>query len=533
MGQSAQPEHALGARSRRVAFAVLSGIITASAFPPVDAKWFVWLGLVPLCVAVERSGRVREAFWLGYLAGLLFFLFTLHPLVSAHAWTGWAAQSPSEFAKRMTGQWWFLNGVWVAFALWGALFWAAWAAAAKRYARGRGWRALAVTVSAWILIAEWARAHTTFGFTWAVLGNATADLSVIRQLAALGGVWLLSALVVAVNVGLADLFRPGERRRAVSLPVTVLALTFLAGLAGAFILNRPLPTLGAFQAAALQQAKPSYSMQDFLSTGLDRSYVPMVHQALGHQARLVMLPESIVLGATSLDGTASKIKPTDWQVPRSKWDTQMRELLAGTPAVLVLGLDTIEGGLDHNTLVAWTAEGAAGWYHKRRLVPFSEYQPSGWGSWVIHGQSEYSPGHGSQLIRAQGMLLGGFICQEVLFPALIRQSVLDGATVLISGGNDGVFGDPAVAQVHADAAQLRAVETGRYLVRAMKSGISAVVDPRGRELIRSRSSEPALLVQSVSPAYTMTPYMRLGNWVVWVAAAVLFLGVLFWADDGG
>lgn len=119
------------------------------------------------------------------------------------------------------------------------------------------------------------------------------------------------------------------------------------------------------------------------------------------------------------------------------------------------------------------------------------------------------------------MVLGGFICQEVLFPSLIRQSVLEGATILVSGGNDGVFANPAVAQVHADAAQIRAVETGRYLVRAMKTGISAIIDPQGREQARSRSSEPALLLGMISPHQGMTPYVRFGDWLLWVAGLVI------------
>lgn len=199
----------------------------------------------------------------------------------------------------------------------------------------------------------------------------------------------------------------------------------------------------------------------------------------------------------------------------------MHALLRGSDAVLVIGLDTAEHGQDHNTLVAWTAEGAVGWYHKRRLVPFSEYQPWRGGHRVLRGASQYAPARQNQLIRAHGMVLGGFICQEVLFPSLIRQSVLEGATILVSGGNDGVFANPAVAQVHADAAQIRATETGRYIVRAMKTGISAIIDPQGREQTRSRSSEPALLFGMISPHQGMTPYVRFGDWLLWVAGLIV------------
>ena len=68
-----------------VSVAILSGLLLGCAFPPVDLKWLVWMGLAPLLWAIDRCGRPRRAFVLGYLAGFLFFLITLHPLVSAHA----------------------------------------------------------------------------------------------------------------------------------------------------------------------------------------------------------------------------------------------------------------------------------------------------------------------------------------------------------------------------------------------------------------------------------------------------------------
>ena len=502
-------------------FAVFSGVLLGLAFPPVDAKWLVWAGLVPLLLAIEQSRRPRHAFLLGALAGLAFFLLTLHPLISAHSWTGWASESPAAFAHRLTRQWWFMQGIWMAFSLWCAMFWGCWAALLHRLAREPGARQLLLAPCLWVLLPEWARAQTTFGFAWAFFGNATADLAAIRQLAALGGVWGLSALVVLVNVGFSAVLRRRTLARWWSAPMIASAALVVSSIGGVVYLHRPLRHGEPFMVAALQHHKAEYVTSDFADTGLDRSYLPLVQKALTSNVRLVVLPESIALGAMNLDGTHSQAKPREWEHPRSGWDAQMHALLAGTSSVLVLGIDTVEGGLDHNTLVAWTAGGPLGWYHKRRLVPFSEYQPWGWGSWAIRGRSQYFPGRESQLIRAPGMVLGGFICQEVLFPWVTRTSVRDGATLLVTGGNDGVFQDPAVARVHADAAQLRAVETGRYIVRAMKTGISAILDPHGRELVRSRSSEPALLTQQISALKEFTPYVRFGDWVVWASLLVV------------
>jgi len=377
------------------------------------------------------------------------------------------------------------------------------------------------------------RAQTTFGFTWALLGNATADHVAIRQLAALGGVWLLSALVVLVNAQAMSLLQMARTRHrrwgaiGLSLGCVGLAVSYgmfmdLAPRAPRKDAREPVPV------AAIQHTRATYHLEDFLPIGLDRRYPHAIQEALAQRTQLIVLPESIALGAMRLDATHSPSKPPDRQTTRSAWDRELQAILRGTAAVVVIGLDTVEAGHDHNTLVAWTREGSIGWYHKQGLVPFSEYVPSGWNLMAIRGRSQYSPGHGSQLIRLnEGLVLGGFICQEVLLPGFVRRSVRDGATVLVSGGNDGVFANPAVARVHADAAQLRAVETGRFLVRAMKTGISAVIDPRGRELVRSQSAEPALLLSAITPLDNLTPYVRFGDWVLWLAALLAGGALLF------
>ena len=512
---------------RTIALSLLSGVLLGLSFPPADLKWLVWVGLVPLLWAVDRCERPRRAFLLGSLAGLVFFLITLHPLVSAYTWTGWARETATQFAARMSRQWWFLHGIWIVFALSCALFWGVWAAALRRLADGRPWRLVLFAPSLWILLAEWARAQmVTFGFTCSVLGNATADLAVIRQLAAFGGVWGLSVLVVLFNVGLSQALRTREAMPWKSMPVAVLGCLVGASLLGALLLAQPLATRGAFKAAALQYDKAVYTPADFLPNGLDRGFLPLVQEALQHQARLLVLPETIAVSAVTLDGSPSHVKPPERQSSRQDWDAQMQTVLADAGAVLVVGLGTVEQSRDYNSLVAWTRDGAAGWYHKRRLVPFAEYRPRGWGLWMIRGSSPYWPGQGPQLIRVQDLVLGGLICQEVLCPWITRESVRDGATVLVSGANDGVVADPAVARIHADAAQLRAVETGRFMVRAAKTGLSAIIDPQGREMVRSRMNTSELLMGQVVPQSSTTPYVRFGDWVVWGSLLLVVWGLV-------
>ncbi len=508
-------------------FALCSGLLLGCAFPPVDWNWLVWVGLIPLLLAVQYTKSLRRAFFLGLVAGFMFFAIVLHPLVSVHSWTGWIRETQTAFNARLSHQWWFMHGIWMAFSVWCALFWGLWAAGVKMWGRGR-WSQTAAAVALWIVLPEGLRAQTTFGCEWAFLGNACAHLGAIRQLAAVGGVRLLSALVLLINVGIVALLIPSRRRQdRWAVPLVAAAWLSVVWVHGMRILRAPLSSSGSVAVAAVQHDQAAYTDNNYNKLGLIRGYEPLLKQAIAHQARLVILPETCARGTVTLDGSPSPSSPPSQTYPRAAWDAWVESLLRGTPTAVMIGLSTAEKGAEYNSMLLWSAEGLAGIYHKQRLVPFSEYVPRGWGGWAIRGRSLEAAGHGSQVIRLADVTIGTFICQEVLYSWVTRQSVREGATLLVSGGNDGVFGNPAVARVHADLAQLRAVETGRSIIRAMKSGISAVIDPQGRELVRSQMDVPALLLTRATPQSALTWYVRFGNWVVRLSVLVcVIVGLL-------
>ncbi len=511
-----------------VCLALLSGIMLAYAFPPLDAKWLVWVGLVPLVIAVQRASSPRRAFLLGWLAGTLFFCNVLYPLVSAHLWVGWVREGHTELFARYTRQWWFLHALWVIWSLFvGGVFWGAWAAILKRWALGR-WSWLVFGTAAWVLIPEWVRARAIFGFEWGFLGYACADWTAVRQLAAVGGVPLLSGLVVLVNFGIASVFVTNRQERGwwgpAGIALSCLGLATIWGAWAARSVDAPKPNVPV---ALVQYSGTSTNGASYNEIGFIQGYASHIIDAINHGVRLIVLPETVMWGVVTLDGTPSNNRPPYRTYPLASWTAMILPWLRATDTALIVGINAVVEGRDHNTLFAWTAAGPVGAYHKQRLVPFSEYRPWGWGGWTIRGSSLLVPGHGSQLLRLPRLTVGEMICQEVLFSSLTRASVRDGATLLVSGGNDGVFANPAVACFHADAAQLRAVEAGRYLVRAMKTGISAIIDPVGRELAQSRLNEDAVLYGTIAPRTILTPYVRFGDWVVWLSAFLVLVVVGF------
>ena len=508
---------------RQIAGALCSGVWLGCAFHPFNVSWIVWGGLLPLVLAIGSVPQPGRAFQLGWLAGLAFFLLTLYPFVSAQAWAGWIGLAEFRVTSTFppTGSGWILHGLWFVFSCWGAVHWGVWAALVHRLGGSRPWRVLVAAPAAWILVAEWLRSLTLFQTPWAFLGYATADNLELRQLAALGGVWPTSALIVMTNVAVAQAWRHRS-------PQTWSALAAVGGLlavawwGGSQYLRDSV--LESDQVVAALQDRKNMSAQEvsqeFERTGLSGRF-PLMQEAVRRRVKLLVLPETITGGTTRLDNTVSRQEPLSNQTSRQAWDALVRPFVQGADTVLVVGLQIVEKGRDYNALLAWTRKGLVGVYRKRKLVPFSEYLPPGWGWLPLRSAIRFSPGLGSQLIRVDGLVMGGFICQEVMYPWLLRASVRDGATLLISGANDGVWTNSAVPDAQADAARFRAVETGRYILRATATGISAVLDPHGRELARSPSDAPVLLVAKVSPREGWTPYVRFGDWLLNVAALLL------------
>jgi apolipoprotein N-acyltransferase len=118
------------------------------------------------------------------------------------------------------------------------------------------------------------------------------------------------------------------------------------------------------------------------------------------------------------------------------------------------------------------------------------------------------------------------ICYEIVFPHLARAAILAGSELLTTVTNDAWYGWSSAAYQHFEQATVRAVEQGRYLLRAANTGISAVVDPYGRVAARTPLFEPAVLVAEARFLDRRTAYGTMGDSFAWACVAVSVLLVL-------
>lgn len=411
-----------------------------------------------------RGPSPREAFRDGYITGFVWFALTL--------------------------SWVTLFGyvTWVLLAAVLALYIGGFAAVlqwlSRRYPR---WDLLLVPL-VWTAI-EVARSTGPLAFPWALLGVSQHRILPVLQLAAVGGVYLLSMMIALGNAWVVTLF--GRPRRAEAAGLILVGLLLVGASAyGARRLQMPLS--GSLRLAVLQPNISPFAKGDAATHRAQLEAMErLTREAAAGGADLIVFPETAI--PVNLLGPGGVVQ----------------EVAAWAPDRIVVA-SSFEASADgvRNTAVVLQDRQVRGTYAKRRLVPF--------------GEAGVTPGASGEPIATRSGSIGIAICYESAFAEIARRETRADAGPLAILTNDGWFGTSAGPLQHAVYTPLRAVETGRPVARAANTGISMIVDPRGRVLARLPLGEKGMLVTEI-PAAVPTPYLR-GGWLVGpLALAVLAL----------
>jgi len=221
---------------------------------------------------------------------------------------------------------------------------------------------------------------------------------------------------------------------------------------------------------------------------------------------------------------------------------QIRALARQARVPILFGSDQVEPG-DHglpakyyNSAFLVGPDGATGGvYRKIHLVPFGEYVPLKrilfFAAPLVEAVSDFSAGEDAALLPVGTHTISTAICYEVVYPDLVRRFVAAGSEMLTTITNDAWFGPTSAPYQHFEQASMRAIEEGRYLVRAANTGISGIVDPYGRVLAKSALFQPAVVVGDVRLLRVATFYARHGDLFAYasvVATLVLLLQSRSW-----
>jgi apolipoprotein N-acyltransferase len=511
-------------RALRLLAAPVSGALLAAAFPALDLGPLALVALVPLLLATETI-RPRTAAALGYLCGLTFFGLHLLWIAQFLSWTGAVA--------------------WLA---WGALsaveaaFFAAFFALVPATRPLGAWRLL-VLPACWAVL-ELVRAyHPLGGFPWGLLATSQHDAGWLLPLARMVGGFGLAAVIVAVNLAVARWLRAlwtarregsGEPRGGapVRWPALVGLPLLVAGLLGARL---AVPAAPAPSGAPLDIVV----VQAGLRGGHGLAQGQTTEQVFANHVRRTEAlagapggpPDLVVWGEGAADADPL---------------TNPDRLAAVTRAARAAGAPILLGAttrLDDTHLATegllFTPQGRlADRYQKRRLVPFGEFVPFGsvLGRLIPATRDgvpyDKVPGHRLEPLLIDGVPVGPLVCWESAYPADARQLTREGARLLLVMTNNASFGTGAGPRQHLAAGQLRAVETGRTIVQAAVTGISAVIEPSGQTRDETGLYQETVIRVRADQRDGATVYVRFGRLIeaglVGVAVGGLLLAFLLW-----
>jgi apolipoprotein N-acyltransferase len=500
-----------------ILFAVLSGVMLFLSFSPAGIDFLGWVALVPLILACSKS-TARRAILLGWLAGAVFFVGSLYWLRNV-TWAGYLALSC------------YCALYFIPFAVLVALRPGGWGNMARL--KNLGWM---VAVSAVWAASEYLRATVFTGFPWNALGISQYAQSSLIQIAELGGVYILSALMVFVNAGTAITilqYASGHRNFGYKLHIELMTAMFVLALASSFgfrVLLAPVPDVDPVRAALIQPNIPEVGNWELADPEVIYQRLTDLTDLATHTADLdlIIWPETALPDCVRYSQrSADLVKRFSAKVP----------MLVGS-----MDVEWTEHGTQryYNGSMLFNTEGnLLDMYYKQHLVLFGEYIPfDGRIAWIdalTPVDSSFASGQETTLFYPPEDPRGFsvLICFEDTVPYLARRAALRGATWLVNQTNDSWF-DPDCGSVqHVAHAVFRAVENRLPLVRCANTGVTCSIDAKGKIHQTLEPRMDGFHVASVDPAdpdRPLTFYTRHGDrfaQACLLASVALFISLAF------
>jgi len=491
----------------RRGLAVPLGVPLALAFPRPSLWWLAFVGLVPLLALVRAAPSRREAAVAAWLGGAGFFL------------------AVDSFLLRQVGPF-ALPLALVVGACWLPLGLVAWGLLRGPVSPMRALAALVLVPSAWVA-GEFVRAWPALGGPWGLLGATQWNQPAVLTLASVGGVWAVSFLLAAVNVGLTvalasaacsldsgGLAVDRARGRLVGLGVP---LVLVAGTL-AYAAVRPAPDAAGTMRVALVQP----GVIDDVEQRFQASLAATLGLA-GDRLDLVVWGESSI--GRDLD-----------QHPADLARLSAAARTVGAPLLVNVDAERGAGGI-YKSSVLVGPDGREGSYDKMRLVPFGEYIPLrplfGWAARVTDAAAtDRRRGRRLEVLHAGPVAVGPVVCFESAFPDLARTLARRGADLVVVQSATTTFQRTWGPDQHASLAAVRAVEAGRPVAQAALSGISAAFDARGHRLAWRPTSWRGAAVVTLPRSTEITPYARFGDWLPLACGLVLAVAALGAVAEG-
>jgi len=473
---------------------------------------------------VQGRGRVERlrgqpplrAFRLGLTTGLVYFVGTIY----------WTSTVVAEYGQLATPVALFAMLLLAAYL---SLYPALAALITARLIAKIGAAGMFFAPAAWVST-EFLRGYLFGGFPWVPLGNSQVTVLPVAQLASVGGVYGLSALVAFVNAAIACAMLTDGRRRLQTVAAVVVLLAVVAGWGTRRVAYGSHTREGTPIRVGLVQGNIEQSLKwrEDQAVPIFTTYVAMTRDVVRRGAQYVIWPESST--------------PFTFEEDPER-ERAMRELAREVNVPILFGSDQVVAervgpsaatGSHYNAAFQLAPDGTtSAVYRKIHLVPFGEFVPlSDWLTFfpplvqTLAGFAPFTPGDSMIMLPVGRHRASTAICYEVVYPSLVREAVTRGSELLTTITNDAWYGHSSAPFQHFAMASMRAIEHGRYMARAANTGISGVVDPYGRVVAQSAIFERVGLVQEVRFLTGRTIYTAVGDVVAYLAMAIVVLALL-------
>jgi len=467
-------------RGAAIAAAVGGGALTVAGFAPLGAAPIPFVTLAFLLALWRRSGSARGAFWIGFAFGAgLFGAGVSWVYVSLHDF----GMMPAPLAGVGTVLFCAILAVYPAAAGW----------CLGRLGNDRPAGDVLAFAALWTLF-EWIRGWLFTGVPWLAIGYSQAGWP-LAGFAPIAGVYGVS-FATALSSGFLYLLLSGKRRARLVCAVA-LVLVFSAG-----HLFRQIawttPQGAPLQVALLQGNIPQdlkFQAERYAATLA--TYRRLIEAS---RARLIVLPE------TAIPRFLDDVDP--------EYLKDIARIAVERNADVLIGVPIRDPENRYFNSVISVGTSPMQRYDKSHLVPFGEFVPPGLG-WMVRTLSiplsDFSSGPGrARPLSLAGQLVAPNICWEDAFGEEIIRP-LPQATLLANVSNVAWFGDSLAPGQHLQIARMRAAETGRFMLRATNTGVTAIIDPRGNVSARLPQFTEGVLAGEVQGYTGATPYVMSGN----------------------
>lgn len=442
---------------------LLSGILLALCFPKFNLSFLAWFALVPLLISIHKAKDPKESALYSFISALFFFSITLFWINTLTEYAGVFATLGWVGLVLLQGAFFMLFGYFIRFFKWqGSLL------AALLY-----------------VFIEWLRELGPFGISAGGLGYSQVSFLPLIQIASFTSVLGVSFLIVCSNICITNLLTQDKRS---GINLTIFVLLIIISLSyGSYVLNqKTVPGKNPLKIAIIQANIPQEWKLDMrYNQKVFGIHEELTRSILQERPDLIIWPETMVLS---------------YVMRNLPFRNKIEILAKRSEAYFVFGTPYKDKNKIYNSIVALSKNGKVlGRYDKKLLVPFGEYLPLRSIFYPILRSTgffheDFNSNPHPHLLDLEKLKIGAVICFESTFIRPLKEFSKRGADLLLVVTNDAWFKDSAALEQHINCGVFRAVENRKYFIQVANTGISAVIDPYGRFLIKTEIGKREALI---------------------------------------